>query len=439
FTTRFPCVTRLVFSSPTRQAWRPPASCSSYCPRSACRFVGIGLRGLLPRGTSPAMDDAEERLRRLGGPDGSLKTALDELGMRKGHVDQQVVDYCESSYVDPAGNRREVWMQTEEYLKDALGSVAADIEAVALKLTHFIDAQAAALDHAAEDLGVVKTRLQRSRDQSAAKRLLSLRARVDQPPARQKIVVLNGEERPKRCRPLAPFKRVPLAEKLDMVYKGKDEVAAAGAVTAQSNGKLSPKNKKPGDGGGGGLAGLGLGLGLTGLGPKNGSNRSLRELGGLSLSSSRLSVSELPSPDSSPLRSVARSPVSPGGRSPLPFRSEILGPPLGDAAPAASGLPGSAGCGGGGGDRARADGADTQGMSVSGGYSATSTSPAATVAPPPLAPPPPARDSRLARKIPGPGGSRLSGPPQLLSKAKLAPPPLLSPTRSTSGQTSCRS
>lgn len=35
----------------------------------------------------------------------------------------------------------QVWMRTEEYLKDALGSVVADIEDMAINLLAFVDAQ----------------------------------------------------------------------------------------------------------------------------------------------------------------------------------------------------------------------------------------------------------------------------------------------------------
>ncbi|CAN0430465.1 unnamed protein product [Ectocarpus sp. 8 AP-2014] len=48
-----------------------------------------------------------EEMNQLGGSGGTIQLALDALKEKKGSVDQ-VVDYCESSYLEPGANKREV-------------------------------------------------------------------------------------------------------------------------------------------------------------------------------------------------------------------------------------------------------------------------------------------------------------------------------------------
>ncbi|CAM9308984.1 unnamed protein product, partial [Hapterophycus canaliculatus] len=316
-----------------------------------------------------------EEMMQLGGSGGTIQLALDALKEKKSSVDQ-MVDYCEGSYLDPDANKREVWLRTEEYLKDALGSVVIDIEDMAINLMTFVDAQADAVEKVTSDVVLAKTRLNRTREQSAATRLLALRKAAKETPARQKIVVLTGAERPTQCRPLPPRRRAPLKEKLRCIYVDEPE----------------PLSHLSSDGG-------------TAAGLGTGDSSSIAETseiwGEYSPSSSKLGVSDLLSP-------------SVHGGSPRSSKAGLSAPRGGS--PRAS-------VGGAADGRKERDRLDIAAAARKG---------VAPVVVPVMAPPPPARDSVVTNKrlssskaIVRPGG--VGAPPPLLSRVKPgAPPPLLS-------------
>ncbi|CAM9535281.1 unnamed protein product [Ectocarpus sp. 6 AP-2014] len=326
-----------------------------------------------------------EEMNQLGGSGGTIQLALDALKEKKGSVDQ-VVDYCESSYLEPGANKREVWLRTEEYLKDALGSVVIDIEDMAINLLTFVNAQAEAVEKVTSDVVIAKTRLNRAREQSAATRLLDLRRAAGETPARQKIVVLTGSERPTKCRPLPPRRRISLKEKLGGIYA--DEPPSS--LSLASDSVTLP-----------GSAGAGLG--------DPGSVAETADMWGehnSSPSSSRVGgISDLSSP------SVGGG----GGGSPRSFK-----PDGSSASPAASPREAAAG---GGDSASKKDRLD---------LAAAARKAVAPVPVPTMAPPPPARDpvvmnKRLSAKQARPAGGAAGAPPPLVSRAKPgAPPPLLS-------------
>ncbi|CBJ27349.1 conserved unknown protein [Ectocarpus siliculosus] len=326
-----------------------------------------------------------EEMNQLGGSGGTIQLALDALKEKKGSVDQ-VVDYCESSYLEPGANKREVWLRTEEYLKDALGSVVADIEDMAINLLTFVNAQAEAVEKVTSDVVIAKTRLNRAREQSAATRLLELRRAAGETPARQKIVVLTGSERPTKCRPLPPRRRISLKEKLGGIYA--DEPPSSLSLASDS-GTLP----------GSAAAGLGDAGSVAETADMWGEHNS-------SPSSSRVGgISDLPSP------SVGGD----GGGSPRSFK-----PDGSSASPAASPREAAAG---GGDSASKKDRLD---------LAAAARKAVAPVPVPTMAPPPPARDpvvmnKRLSAKQARPAGGAVGAPPPLVSRAKPgAPPPLLS-------------
>eukprot|EP00904_Undaria_pinnatifida_P004742 jgi/Undpi1/14269/HiC_scaffold_9.g03918.m1 len=329
-------------------------------------------------------DNGVEDLSHLGGSGGTIQLALDALKQKKGSVDQ-VVDYCEGSYLEPGANKREVWLRTEEYLKDALGSVVTDIEDVAINLLAFVNAQANAVEHVTSDVVIARTRLLRAREQSAATRLLALRRAAEAAPARQKIVVLTGSERPTKCRPLPPRRRTSLKEKLGGIYA--DEPPP---LSLSSDAATLPGSAESGD---------------------MSSMAETAELWG-EHSPSMLGVSELPSPSAG------------GGGSGVTPSS----PRNGFASPPSLASPESKarGNGGGGGEARKKEKGQLD-------LAAATRAVIAPVAAPALAPPPPARDvvvmnKRLSGMGPRPGAAGAVGaPPPLVSRAKPgAPPPLLS-------------
>ncbi|CAM9443751.1 unnamed protein product, partial [Laminaria digitata] len=327
-------------------------------------------------------DNGVEDLRHLGGSGGTIQVALDALKQKKSSVDQ-VVDYCEGSYLVPGANKREVWLRTEEYLKDALGSVVTDIEDVAINLLDFVNAQADAVESVTSDVVVARTRLLRAREQSAATRLLALRRAAGEAPARQKIVVLTGSERPTKCRPLPPRKRISLKEKLGGIYAD-----APAQLSLSSDAATLAASAGSGD---------------------TSSMAETAELWG-EHSPSMLGMSELPSPS-----------VGGSGGTPSSPRNGFASP-LDLASPGAKG----GGKGGGGGEARKKEKGQLD-------LAAATRKAIAPVAAPVLAPPPPARDSvvmnkRLSGMGPRPGAAGAVGaPPPLVSRAKPgAPPPLLS-------------
>ncbi|CAB1103400.1 unnamed protein product [Ectocarpus sp. CCAP 1310/34] len=325
-----------------------------------------------------------EEMNQLGGSGGTIQLALDALKEKKGSVDQ-VVDYCESSYLEPGANKREVWLRTEEYLKDALGSVVTDIEEMAINLLTFVNAQAEAVEKVTSDVVIAKTRLNRARELSAATRLLDLRRAAGETPARQKIVVLTGSERPTKCRPLPPRRRISLKEKLGGIYA--DEPPSS--LSLASDSATLPGSAAAGLGDTGSVAET------ADMWGEHNSSPSSSRVGG---------ISDLPSPS-----------VGGGGGSPRSFK-----PDGSSASPAASPREAAAG----GGDRASKK--DRLGLA------AAARKAVAPVPVPAMAPPPPARDpvvmnKRLSTKQPRPAGGAVGAPPPLVSRAKPgAAPPLLS-------------
>lgn len=243
--------------------------------------------------------------------------------------------------------------------------------------------QADAVEKVTSDVVIAKTRLNRTREQSAATRLLALRKAAEETPARQKIVVLTGAERPTQCRPLPPRRRAPLKEKLRGIYADEPELLS----------QLSS------DGG--------TAAGNTAAAGDNSSVAETSEMWGEhSPSSSKLGVSELPSPSvhgGSPRSSKAGFSAAPGEGSP----------------------------------RASAGGADGRKERDRADLAAATRKAVAPVVVPAMAPPPPARDSVVTNKrlssskaISRPGGGGVGAPPPLLSRAKPgAPPPLLSQSK----------
>ncbi|CAN0436898.1 unnamed protein product, partial [Ectocarpus fasciculatus] len=280
---------------------------------------------------------------------------------------------------------RKVWLRTEEYLKDALGSVVTDIEDMAINLLTFVNAQAEAVEKVTSDVVIAKTRLNRAREQSAATRLLALRRAAGETPARQKIVVLTGSERPTKCRPLPPRRRISLKEKLGGIYA--DEPPSSLSLASDSV-------TLPGSAGAG-LGDAGSVAETADMWGEHSSSPSSSRVGG---------ISDLPSPS-----------VGGGaGGSPRSFK-----PRGSSASPAAS--PRAAATGGG--DSAKKDRLD---------LAAAARKAVAPVPVPAMAPPPPARDpvvmnKRLSAKQARPAGGAVGAPPPLVSRAKPgAPPPLLS-------------
>eukprot|EP00752_Nemacystus_decipiens_P006021 g5438.t1 len=318
-------------------------------------------------------ENGVEDISRLGGSGGTIQLALDALKEKKGSVDQ-VVDYCEASYLEPGANKREVWLRTEEYLKDALGSVVTDIEDMAINLLTFVNAQADAMEKVTSDVVVAKTRLNRTRDQSSATRLLALRKAAAETPARQKIVVLTGAERPTKCRPLPPRRRISLKEKLGGIYADEPPPLSLGSDATTLAGGTA-----------------------AGLGDTNSQAETAETWGEHSPVSSRMGMSELPSPSAhggTPRSSKA------GGFSASPATS-----------PRAAG-----------GDRASKK--EKERLEIA----AAARKAVAPVVVPAMAPPPPARDSivmnkRLSTKLARPAGrSRIFGWDFYRREASAAPP-----------------
>ncbi|CAN0539449.1 unnamed protein product, partial [Ectocarpus sp. 8 AP-2014] len=247
--------------------------------------------------------------------------------------------------------------------------------------------QAEAVEKVTSDVVIAKTRLNRAREQSAATRLLDLRRAAGETPARQKIVVLTGSERPTKCRPLPPRRRISLKEKLAGIYA--DEPPSS--LSLASDSVTLPGSAAAGLGDAGSVAET------ADMWGEHDSSPSSSRVGG---------ISDLPSP------SVGG---GGGGGSPRSFK-----PDGSSASPAAS--PREAAAGGG-------DSASKKGRLD---LAAAARKAVAPVPVPTMAPPPPARDpvvmnKRLSAKQARPAGGAVGAPPPLVSRAKPgAPPPLLS-------------
>jgi hypothetical protein len=142
---------------------------------------------------------------------------LQDLREKPSYVDE-VVDYCAGAYLEPGSDKREIWAQTEDYLKDALQSVVSDLEALATDLRRRVDSHAETIDGIASDLDSVGLRLRLAREAGATLRLSSLLTQQKPPPALSKCNVLSGNERPAKCRALPPYVRVSAQERLKRMY-----------------------------------------------------------------------------------------------------------------------------------------------------------------------------------------------------------------------------
>ena len=235
------------------------------------------------------------------------------------------------------------------------------------------------MDKVTSDVLVAKTRLLRAREQSAATRLLSLRKVAQETPARQKIVVLTGAERPKKCRPLAPRPKISLQEKLAGIYADEPTPLPLKLESAALAEDASVEDIRSAEG-------------------------SIEFWG-----------------EHSPLRQGASD-----------FNSSSANGALDSPTPRGRGISASSAdtsLGTKGSFRENRGGGMKKGRSDAAGSSQSSA--IAPVAAPVMAPPPPARDPVVAkrRSLKGirPVGSSVSAPPPLVSRAKPgAPPPLLS-------------
>lgn len=236
------------------------------------------------------------------------------------------------------------------------------------------------MEKVTSDVLVARTRLLRAREQSAATRLLSLRRAAEETPARQKIVVLTGAERPQKCRPLPPRTKISLEDKLARIYNDEMKPVPLESVT------MTP-------------------------------------VAGITDNESAAEVSDFWG-EHSPYRHGGLDFASPSGDGALdsPRPSRFRGQSTSSADASWGGKGGSAeDRGNTAREKARSDPAES-----------SRKVPVAPMAAPALAPPPPARDSVVKNKRLSAKGIRHSEgpagpPPPLVSRAKPgAPPPLLS-------------
>lgn len=139
--------------------------------------------------TTTAPPPAEE-MKRLA--EAEIPAALNELGQKHTFVND-VIQWCESSY--QTGNKKEVQAQTQEYVVDALQSVAKDVEATSAKLTRFLRLQSDAVDTLAIDVNIIKERLAVAKAANAEKRLEKFRSPAPAPVRAKRLEDLDETER----------------------------------------------------------------------------------------------------------------------------------------------------------------------------------------------------------------------------------------------------
>ena len=121
-----------------------------------------------------------------------IPNALNELGQKHTYVND-VIQWCESSYM--TGNKKEVQAQTQEYIVDALSSVAKEVEQTSAKLTEFLRLQSDSVDTLAIELDVVKERLAVAKTANAEARLRKFRKPETRPPKQLPKEPLAEEDR----------------------------------------------------------------------------------------------------------------------------------------------------------------------------------------------------------------------------------------------------
>jgi|MDSX01.1.fsa_nt_gb hypothetical protein len=129
-------------------------------------------------------------MQRLASTD--IPNALHELGQKHTYVND-VIQWCESSYM--SGNKKEVQAQTQEYVVDALGSVAKEVEETSAKLAEFLKLQSDSVDTLAIQLDVVKERLAVAKAANAEARLAKFRPTEPRPKREAAKEALGDAER----------------------------------------------------------------------------------------------------------------------------------------------------------------------------------------------------------------------------------------------------
>ncbi len=187
------------------------------------------------------------------------------------------MDYCTSSYLQEGASKDSVLLETDEYLRDALQSVLQDVEVIGMAISKRTDDLASEVGTLEQAVRAVSQRLELGRRWAASENLSGLTLPVVEPPPLAKVwsyllcygiiiyfipmltfsllyvkvATVAGDGRPINCRPLAPYKRIALKERLKDVYYKKeapppidyvDDVGYAGQSAHQPSLSALPKN-----------------------------------------------------------------------------------------------------------------------------------------------------------------------------------------------------
>ncbi len=100
---------------------------------------------------------------------------------------ESVVDYCTSSYLQEGASKDSVWLETDEYLRDALQSVLQDVEVIGTAISRRIGKLASEVGNLEQAVEAISHRLELGRRWAAAENLSDLTVPVVEPPPLAKV------------------------------------------------------------------------------------------------------------------------------------------------------------------------------------------------------------------------------------------------------------
>ncbi len=116
----------------------------------------------------------------------SCQSNVLDLNAKPEHV-ESVVYYCTSSYLQEGVSKDSVWLETNEYLQDALQSVLQDMEVIGTDIARRTDELATKVGSLEQAVEAISHRLWVRRRWAASENLSDLTVPVTEPPALAKV------------------------------------------------------------------------------------------------------------------------------------------------------------------------------------------------------------------------------------------------------------